>query len=213
MNAVEHIITLSTTPWVMWLMLFLLVLFVIADIHQPKMWLTAWQMAFKRTDRVYNDAAIVGVGSLEQRLFCLLTGAFSWTVFFYKGGEFALTYYLLITGCVLGWSLCRWGLRELIARIGKLKRYGFPNGYTMSLCLVLVSFLYLLNLGSIWIDRYTMVWRIGMAVVLAVWLITIFIRHYQCFVHNWKTFLGLIAYWLTVEVGSLIGLYLLISVL
>lgn len=209
MTAIEHITTLSTAPWVMWVMLFLLVLFVIANIHQPKIMLTVWQMTFSQTDRVYNDASIVGVSSLELRLFCLLTAAFSWTLVFYKGGIFTFGHYMLIAACVLGWYLLRWGIRALISWLGKLSRYGFPKAFMMSLCLVLTTVLYIINIGAIWIPGW-LGWQILLALLVGVWLVTILVRHYQGFVHNWKTFLGLIAYWLVVEVGSLIGLFFLI---
>lgn len=212
MTAIEHITTLSSAPWVMWMMLFLLVLFVVANIHQPKIMRTAWQMAFTQTDRVYNDAAIYGISSLELRLFSLLTASFSWTLIFYSGGAFEFVHYLLITACVLGWCLIRWGVRELISWLGKMKRFGFPKSFMMSLVLILTAGLFILNLGAVWTDNW-LGWRIGMGVVVLVWLFDIFIRYYQSFVHNWKTFLGLIAYWLTVEIGSLIGLYFLIKVI
>lgn len=209
MIAIEHITTLSTSPWVMWVMLFLLVLFVIANIHQPKIMLMAWQMAFTHTDRVYNDASIVGISSLELRFFCLLTAAFSWTLAFYKGGPFAFGHYMLITVCVLGWYLLRWGIRALISWLGNMKSYGFPKAFMMSLCLVLTAALYIINIGSVWVPGWGG-WSIFMVLIVVVWLITILIRHYQVFVHNLKTFLYLIAYWLVVEVGSLIGLFFLI---
>lgn len=212
MTAIEHITTLVSVPWVMWMMLFLFLLFVIANFHLPKIMRSAWQMAFTQTDRVYNDAAIYGVSSFELRLFCLLTASFSWTLVFYNGGAFEFVHYLLVTACVLGWCLTRWGVRELISRLGKMERFGFSKGFIMSLILVLTAALFVLNIGSIWTDNW-LGWRIGMAVIVLVWLFTIFIRYYQFFVHNWKTFLGLIAYWLTVEVGSLVGLYFLIKVI
>lgn len=212
MIAIEHITTLVSAPWVMWMMLFLFLLFVIANFHQPMIMRSAWQMAFTQTDRVYNDGAIFGISSLELRLFCLLTASFSLTLVFYKGGTFEFSSYALITACLLGWCLIRWGVRELISWLGKMKRFGFSKGFIMSLILVLTAALYVLNLGSVWTNNW-FGWHIGMAVIVLVWLFTIFIRYYQYFVHNWKTFLGLIAYWLTVEVGSLVGLYFLIRVI
>ncbi len=212
MTAIEHITTLSSAPWVMWMMLFLLVLFVVANIHQPKIMRTAWQMAFTQTVRVYNDAAIYGISSLELRLFSLLTASFSCALVFYNGGAFEFGRYMLVTACVLGWCLLRWGVCELISWLGKMKRFGFPKSFMMSLVLILTAGLFILNLGAVWTNNW-LGWRMGMGVVVLVWLFIIFIRYYQSFVHNWKSFVGLIAYWLTVEIGSLIGLYFLIKVI
>lgn len=210
MIAIEHITTLSSTPWVMWLMLFELVLFVVANIHQPKILLTAWRIVFKRTDRVYNDTAIIGVSSLELRFLCLLVVSFSWMVFFYVGGEFTFGRYMLIMGCVLGWYMLRWGIRKFIMWFGKLKHYGFPQGFMMSLCIVLSIVLYVINIGAVWLSNLK-VWRIAMAVVVLVWLIIILIRHFQYFVRTWKAFLALLVYWFTIELGMLVGLYFLIN--
>lgn len=212
MTAIEHITTVSTAPWVMWWMLFLLVLFVIANIHQPKMVRAAVQIAFKRTDRVYDDAAIVGVSSLELRLFSLLTVALSWTLFFYTGGAFLFGRYMLVTACVLVWCLVRWGIRESIAFLGGLKKFGFPKSFTMSLSLVLSLGLWGINLVAVWTSDWV-VWRWLMAAAVPLWVVMNMIKHYQCFVRNWKTFFGWLVYGLTVEVGLLIGLYFLIRVI
>lgn len=212
MTEIEHIQSLTSAPWVMWVMLFMLLLFAVANIRQPHLMRTAWNIAFKRADRVYNDAAVMGISSIELHLFCILSVAMSFAIAMDTGGSFLFTHYLLVAACVLVWYLLRWGIRMGIGWLGKLKRYGFPAGFMMSLNLCLTAVLFLLNLGAIWTANW-IGWRIGMAAIALLWLTMIGIKHYQCFVYNWKTFLGLTLYWAVVEVGSLVGLYFLIRVL
>lgn len=212
MTAIEHIQSLSTTPWVMWMMLFMLFLFVMANIHQPRLMRTAFEMAFKRTDRVYNDAAVVGVSSIELRLFCLFSASMSWMIAMDNGLSFRFSRYLLIALCVLAWYLLRWGLREGIAWVGKLKHFSFPAGFMMCLSLCLTVVLFVINLGAMW-SPSLWVWRIAMVMIVGLWLVMIGFKHFRCFVHDWKTFLGLMLYWSVVEVGSLVGLFFLIRVL
>ena len=211
MIAIEHINTLVSSPWVMWLMFALLLLFVAANIYQPKIMRTAWVMSFKRTDRVYNDSAMVSTDSLALRLFCLATAALSWDVFFYDGGVFPFTRYILIMGCVFVWYLVRWGIRELLSVMLKLKRYGFPKGFMISLSLILCTALYGLNLGAV-LTNGNYVWRMAMIVIVVFWLVVLFVKHLMFFVHNWKSLLLFLAYWLVVEVGSLFSLFLLVRI-
>ena len=212
MLGTERIQSLITAPWVMWVMLFTLLLFLIAYIHQPHLMRTAWYMVFKRQDRVYNDAAVIGISSLELRFFCLLTASMSLAIAMKEGSVFRFGYYALVVACVLGWYIVRWCIRECIAWVGKLKHYGFPKGFMMSLCFILTTVLYVINLGFIWIPN-ARVWTVLMGIVLLLWLVMIWIKHYSFFVHDWKTFLGCLSYWVIVEVGSLVGLYFLIKVL
>lgn len=212
MNAIEHIVTLSNAPWVMWIILLELVLFVIAMLSQPKLLRTAWQMAFKRTERVYNDAVMVGLSSLALRLFCLLSVAMSAMLFMYEEGPFTFAHYLLIASCLFGWYLLRWGIREGLSWLGRLKHYGFPSGFMMSLNLIVGLVLSVCNLGCVLTNNWVG-WHVVMVAIVGVWLITIAVKHFQCFVRGWKSFLLTSVYWLIVEVGAIIGLYFLIKVL
>lgn len=201
-----------TAIWPLWLMFFVMIMYVMANVRRPQTLRAAWQMAFSSENRVYNDTSFLWNSSMDFRLFCVLVFALSAQLLAYTEGAFRFTQYLLVFLGVEAWAWLRRGARYVIEKGLKLKNKGFPSGLFTGLGVILCTILYVANiLYIVW--NCSWVWLIIIGIVLLLWLGVIGVKLYHYFVREWKSFLVVMAYWLIVEVGSLFGLYELIMVL
>ncbi len=212
MTFTQLILSPFTAQWPLWVMVFLMVVFVCANVMRPKILRAAWQISFSSTNRVYNDTSIMWSNSIDMRLFCIVVFGLSLQLLTYAEGPFRFTRFLLILVCVEAWVWLRRGIQKGMETLFKLKNKGFPMSFFLGLALIICSLLYVVDLIYILWGWSIVLFSVG-GIVLLLWLGVIGVKLFRFFVRDWKSFLVFLTYWVVVEAGSLFGLYELIMVL
>lgn len=208
-TAIPHIISPANAPWCGWVMLFLLICAIMAEVFQPGVISQVHVSLFAKSDRTYKESPMNFYGQLFVNLFRIGTLGMALSACLYAGKPFTFIAYAAVCGLVLavwiGKLLCNalinyaFNLRNTIG----IAYEHYANITTLATCCLYLALLVLVRLAS----QQMLLWTI---VVIAIAFIVIWMyRGWKIFVTSPMAILYMFIYMATLEVLPLAGLYYL----
>lgn len=200
MNAVPHILTPISAPWVAWVMLFLLLCGVVAELVQSGVVLQAFSTIFAKVERSYGDVQQNLLEELVMNIFRIGTFAMALYLYAYRAGDFRFTTYMLVVAWVLGIDVIKLAASALVNytfRISKrftLISTHYNNLWTVICCGFYVALLFLINIDNAEVTKWLLFALAAAAIVL------ILIKWIRIFYTDLRSLLYIALYILTLEI-------------
>ena len=208
MDEIALISTPISEAWPMWLMFFLLLCVVLAEVFQPGMIPLAFRTTFTRLERTFGDRANTLVSSLLLNVFRVGTLAMSLYLFTYHSMPFSILTYCYISLLLVAVVFVKMLLSWLVSYAFEMRRPmtafvpQYDNLWTV-LCVLLypLNLLYINALQSVWFR-----WIPLVAVVLFV--VMIVFKLLQNFYSGLHSLVYLLLYLVTLEIVPLGAIFL-----
>ena len=200
MNAVPHIPTPISAPWVAWVMLFLLLCGVLAEMVQRGLLVQAFTTIFSKVERSYGDVQQNLMEELIVNIFRIGTFAMALYLYAYRAGDFRFTTYMLVVAWVLGIDVIKLAASTLVNytfRISKrftLISTHYNNLWTVICCGFYVALLFLINIDNAKVTKWLLFALAVAAIVL------ILIKWIRIFYTDLRSLLYIALYILTLEI-------------
>ena len=199
MDEIAIISTPISEAWPMWLMFFLLLCVVLAEVLQPGTLRLAFRTTFTRLERTFGDRANNFMSSLLMNTFRVGTIAMALYVFFYHSAPFSMLTYCYIVVLLVGILFVKMLVSWLVSYTFEMRRSmvvflpQYDNLWTiLSIVLYPLTLLYINVSGSV-----ALYWICVAAVVLFV--VMIVFKMMQNYYTGPQSLIYLVLYVLTLE--------------
>mgnify|MGYP004626136209 CR=1 FL=1 len=206
MHYALHILSPVSAPWVAWVMLFLLLCAVVAEMVQSGVVLQAFSTIFAKVERSYGDVQQNPLEELIMNIFRIGTFAMALYLYAYRAGDFRFTTYLLVAAWVLGIDAVKLAAAALVNYTFRIsKRFAlisthYNNLWTVICCGFYVALLFLLNIDNAVVTKWSLFALAVAAIVL------VLIKWIRIFCTDVRSLLYIVLYILTLEVLPLLVL-------
>lgn len=206
MNAVPHILTPISAPWVAWVMLFLLLCGVLAEMVQRGLLVQAFTTIFSKVERTYGDMQRNLMEELIINIFRIGTFAMALYLYAYRAGDFSFKTYMLIVALVLGVDVVKILASILVNYTFQISRrftqlsIHYNNLWTVICSGFYIASIVLINIGNSLVIKYVMLSLVALAIVLIV------VKWIRIFCTNVRSLLYIVLYVLTLEILPLLVL-------
>lgn len=210
MTEIPHILSPLATPWTSWVMLMILICGALSEIFQSGVIMQSFSSLFSTNERTYHDASKNRISQLLMYIFRISIVAMAFYLSVYRGEKFLFSGYLWTLALVLGWTIVRGIVSELVNYTFCIsKRFApvfahYENIWTVVCCCLYPILLVLLN-----IDEQEITW-IVLGCVCILLLVLMLIKWIRIFFTGVRSLLYIILYIFTVEFlpifGILVGL-------
>lgn len=193
-----------SAPWVAWVMLFLLLCGVVAEMVQSGVVVQAFSTIFAKVERSYGDVQHNLLEELIMNIFRIGTFAMALYLYAYRAGDFRFATYLLVAAWVLGIDAVKLAVAAVVNYTFRIsKRFAlisthYNNLWTVICCGFYVALLFLLNIDNAVLTKWLLFALALVAIVL------IFIKWIRIFCTDMRSFLYIVLYILTLEVLPLL---------
>ncbi len=209
LNAVDHIISPANAPWCSWVMLFLLLCAILAEVFQPGVITRAHVSILAKSERTYKESPMNFYGQIFVNLFRIGTLGMALCACLYSGRPFTFVVYAAVCGLVMAVLLIKMLCNVLIGYAFDLRNAvvaayeHYANITTLAIVLVYLVLLVMVRFAS----QEVLFWAlVGITFLfIAMWMF----RGWKMFVSSPMAILYLVIYIATLEVLPIAGLYYL----
>lgn len=209
LNAVDHIISPANAPWCGWVMLFLLLCAIWAEVFQPGVIRKVHVSLFAKSERTYKESPMNFYGQVFVNLFRIGTLGMALCACLYSGRPFTFVAYAAVCGLVTAVLLIKILCNALINYTFGFRQSAavayehYANITTLAIMMLYLALLVMMPFAS----QEMLFWAlVGIIFVfIALWMF----RSWKLFVSSPAAILYLVIYMATLEVLPLAGLYYL----